>query len=257
VSYEIQRRGTAHHQPPDTRRRYLFTAAEIIERLRQWNREYGEPPRMIDLEPARARREGQAWRAERFESGNWPSAPMVAAQFGSLNAALSAACGRGVLADRRGRETVEFGRIRTRPTAMPETKGARIGRSRAPSGCCGKPPARSLLPMVGEPATVCAPFQIAGPRQPDLRGARRADRSRGPRDHRRPAGTNLERGDRMLGIERPPERTATALTSSTGSRYPSTTRSARASAEDGGQFATLSGELSGFDIGGQRGGERR
>jgi|RhiMetStandDraft_4_1073278.scaffolds.fasta_scaffold2820906_1 hypothetical protein len=32
----------------------------------------GEPPSMRDWEPARARRDDQAWRAERFDSGHWP-----------------------------------------------------------------------------------------------------------------------------------------------------------------------------------------
>jgi hypothetical protein len=46
---------------------------------------------MIDWEPARARRLGQEWRAERFESGNWPSARVVRRQFRSFNAAIEAA----------------------------------------------------------------------------------------------------------------------------------------------------------------------
>jgi hypothetical protein len=46
---------------------------------------------MLDWEPARARRLGQAWRAERFEAGDWPSARMVRAQFDSFNAAVKTA----------------------------------------------------------------------------------------------------------------------------------------------------------------------
>lgn len=70
---------------------YRFDRQEIIDALQRWRREFGEPPRGIDLEPARARRFGQAWRADRFESGDWPSARMVTKQFGSLTAALEAA----------------------------------------------------------------------------------------------------------------------------------------------------------------------
>jgi hypothetical protein len=46
---------------------------------------------MIDWEPSRARRANQAWRADRFEAGEWPSARMVRRQFGSFNAAIEAA----------------------------------------------------------------------------------------------------------------------------------------------------------------------
>lgn len=46
---------------------------------------------MTDWEPARARRLGQEWRAQRFESGHWPSARMVRGQFSTFNAAIEAA----------------------------------------------------------------------------------------------------------------------------------------------------------------------
>lgn len=92
VSFQAERRRkTRPTATPGNTARHTFTATEIIERLQQWTRQYGEPPRSIDLEPARARRLRQGWRAERFENGNWPSARMVATQFGSLNAALAAA----------------------------------------------------------------------------------------------------------------------------------------------------------------------
>jgi hypothetical protein len=45
---------------------------------------------MLDWEPSRARRLGQNWRAERFESGRWPTAQMVTRQFPSFNAAIEA-----------------------------------------------------------------------------------------------------------------------------------------------------------------------
>jgi hypothetical protein len=68
-----------------------FSDKEILDALRRWTDQFGEPPRVIDLEPARARRKDQAWRAERFEAGRWPSAKMVAGRFGSLSAGLAAA----------------------------------------------------------------------------------------------------------------------------------------------------------------------
>jgi hypothetical protein len=59
--------------------------------MQRWARRFGEPPAMVDWEPARARRLGQAWRAERFEADDWPSSRMVRAQFESFNAAVEAA----------------------------------------------------------------------------------------------------------------------------------------------------------------------
>jgi hypothetical protein len=52
---------------------------------------YGEPPRTLDWEPARARRLGHEWRADRFEGGLWPSVRVLRRQFGSFNAAIEAA----------------------------------------------------------------------------------------------------------------------------------------------------------------------
>lgn len=46
---------------------------------------------MIDWEPGRARRLGQQWRAERFETANWPTTRMVRQQFQTFNAAVEAA----------------------------------------------------------------------------------------------------------------------------------------------------------------------
>jgi hypothetical protein len=68
-----------------------FSKLEIIAAIHRWQAEYDEAPKMIDWEPARARRMGQHWRAERFESDHWPSAKVVCGQFGSFNAAIAAA----------------------------------------------------------------------------------------------------------------------------------------------------------------------
>ena len=43
---------------------------------------------LMDWEPARARRLGHEWRAQRFESGQWPTARMVRWQFGRFNEAV-------------------------------------------------------------------------------------------------------------------------------------------------------------------------
>jgi hypothetical protein len=69
----------------------MYTADEILDAIRSWARWYGQPPTSIDWEPARARRMGQPWRAERFERGDWPTVRMVRGKFGSFNAAVRAA----------------------------------------------------------------------------------------------------------------------------------------------------------------------
>ena len=46
---------------------------------------------MMDWEPARARRLGPGWRAERFECDRWPSSRVVRRQFSSFNMAVEAA----------------------------------------------------------------------------------------------------------------------------------------------------------------------
>jgi hypothetical protein len=75
-------------RPP---RHSTFSREEILEAIRRWYLLYGEAPRMIDWEPPRARRLGQEWRAERFESDNWPSARMVRRHFSTFNSAIEAA----------------------------------------------------------------------------------------------------------------------------------------------------------------------
>jgi hypothetical protein len=74
-----------------SRRARSFSKEEIVGASHGWQAEYGECPKMIDWEPARARRLGQDWRAERFESGHWPSAKIVCGQFGNFNSAIRAA----------------------------------------------------------------------------------------------------------------------------------------------------------------------
>jgi hypothetical protein len=87
--YAVARRGTPSRRRPPAGTRY--SRAEIEDSPREWSRVHGEPPRLLDLDPSRARRMGQQWRADRFEAGQWPTAKMVSRQFGSLTAALIAA----------------------------------------------------------------------------------------------------------------------------------------------------------------------
>jgi hypothetical protein len=68
-----------------------YTRAQLIEAMTRWAALYGEPPIGLDWEPARARRMGQTWRAERYESGVWPSVRMVRCEFGRFNDGLQEA----------------------------------------------------------------------------------------------------------------------------------------------------------------------
>jgi hypothetical protein len=70
---------------------YQYSRDQILAAIRDWATRYGEPPSGCDWEPARARRQGQDWRADRYEGGDWPSARMVRAQFGTFNGAIVAA----------------------------------------------------------------------------------------------------------------------------------------------------------------------
>ena len=90
--FAVARRGGSSDARFGARRRAgRFSDEEILDALRRWTADFGEPPRVIDLEPARARRKGEDWRADRFEAGRWPSAKTIAGRFGSLSAALAAA----------------------------------------------------------------------------------------------------------------------------------------------------------------------
>lgn len=77
--------------PPATRGAARFTRAEILAAIRAWAARHGAPPTLADWEPSRARRLGHAWRAERFHAGTWPTAGMVAREFGTFGAGIAAA----------------------------------------------------------------------------------------------------------------------------------------------------------------------
>lgn len=92
LSYSVSRRPNSTGGGVAARRRSsTFSSDEIIAAIRLWHNSYGEFPKMIDWEPHRARRAGQEWRAERFESGHWPSTRVVRRQFRSFNEAIQAA----------------------------------------------------------------------------------------------------------------------------------------------------------------------
>jgi transcriptional regulator with XRE-family HTH domain len=68
-----------------------FTRDEIIAAIHRWHELHGSAPKSIDWDPSTARRRGQSWRSERFESGEWPTLAMVRRQFGTMSNALHAA----------------------------------------------------------------------------------------------------------------------------------------------------------------------
>jgi hypothetical protein len=64
----------------------------IIEKIREWNDRYGEPPCSADWNPSLARWRAQEWRAERYREGIWPSTNAAKRRFdGSFDAAVRAA----------------------------------------------------------------------------------------------------------------------------------------------------------------------
>jgi hypothetical protein len=89
-TFAVRRRPTkaAASGPPV---RSTYTRGEILEAIRRWVAEHGAPPTSDDWDPARARRLGHAWRADRFAAGAWPSVRMVRRQFGTFGDALAEA----------------------------------------------------------------------------------------------------------------------------------------------------------------------
>jgi hypothetical protein len=74
------------------RRVTRWTRELIIEKIREWEARYGEPPCSADWNPSLARWRAQDWRAERYRDGVWPSTNAAKRPFGgSFDAAVCAA----------------------------------------------------------------------------------------------------------------------------------------------------------------------
>ena len=74
------------------RRIRRWTRETIIEKIREWEARYGEPPCSADWNPSLARWRAQEWRVERYYAGQWPSTNAVKRAFGgSFDAAVRAA----------------------------------------------------------------------------------------------------------------------------------------------------------------------
>jgi len=83
---------TPSAQVADGRRVRRWTRDTIIEKIRDWNDRYGEPPCSADWNPSLARWRAQEWRAERYREGVWPSTNAAKRPFeGSFDAAVRAA----------------------------------------------------------------------------------------------------------------------------------------------------------------------
>lgn len=78
-------------RPTAGRKANLRDPQEVLRAIRGWTLRHGEPPSQTDWDPARARATGQAWRAERYLEGDWPSLPTVRRHFGGLPAAIERA----------------------------------------------------------------------------------------------------------------------------------------------------------------------
>jgi hypothetical protein len=87
----VGRQPAAAPRTAPQRRDRSFTRSEIEQAIRSWAEQYGEVPTVTDLEPSRARRVGQEWRAERFERGTWPGISVIRREYGTLGAAVAAA----------------------------------------------------------------------------------------------------------------------------------------------------------------------
>src|SRR3954447_22974159 len=74
------------------RRVTRWSRESIVEKLREWNELYGEPPCSADWNPSLARWRAQEWRADRYRDGLWPSTNAAKRPFGgSFDAAVRAA----------------------------------------------------------------------------------------------------------------------------------------------------------------------
>src|ERR671911_2524412 len=83
---------TPSAQTAGGRRVTRWTREHIIEKIREWNDRYGEPPCSADWNPSLARWRAQEWRAERYREGIWPSTNAAKRPFdGSFDAAVRAA----------------------------------------------------------------------------------------------------------------------------------------------------------------------
>src|SRR5215217_765051 len=147
---------TPSAQVADGRRVRRWTRDTIIEKIREWEARYGEPPCSADWNPSLARWRAQEWRAERYRDGVWPSTNAAKRPFdGSFDAAVRAA----------GLEPHRPGPRRAAGTARPDV---------APRGAVA--PAR-VAASRGEEPLAAAQARIAALERQLLVAEGRADRA--------------------------------------------------------------------------------
>ena len=91
MSEALHAAGLRSRPRPIRPRSRVLSPEDILEAIRDWHRLYGEPPALADWAPARARRLGHEWRAQRYLAGDWPHLSTVLRRFGTLGAAVEAA----------------------------------------------------------------------------------------------------------------------------------------------------------------------
>src|SRR5215208_771771 len=134
------------------RRVTRWTREAIIEKIREWNDRYGEPPCSADWNPSLARWRAQEWRAERYREGVWPSTNAAKRPFGgSFVAAVRAA---GLEPHRPGPRRRRAGVARPdvaqrRTVAEPESRVARDEPAQAPEGVVGLDRFEALIADAG------------------------------------------------------------------------------------------------------------
>src|SRR4029453_16380424 len=123
---------TPSAQTAGGRRVTRWTRELIIEKIREWDARYGEPPCSADWNPSLARWRAQEWGAERYREGVWPSTNAAKRPFGgSFDAAVRAA---GLEPHRPGPR-----RRAARPCAAPARAGGVAPPRRAPRPRAGGP----------------------------------------------------------------------------------------------------------------------
>ena len=165
------------------RRVTRWTRELIIEKIREWNDRYGEPPCSADWNPSLARWRAQEWRAERYREGVWPSTNAAKRPFdGTFDAAVRAA---GLEPHRPGprragarRRGAPASRVADVAEALASGRGSpRRAPPRSSAACRRRAPRRACRGEGGRRAPPRAPCG----RQAPARTAPRA-RARDPRE---------------------------------------------------------------------------